>query len=70
MKTEQEIRNQISHVVDENKHLLNCYPATVEINSPRALMQLTASTQLDVLYWALGEKRPKFKCDDFEKINQ
>lgn len=37
---------------------------TKEWAAPRALMQLTAQTALDELYGVLGEKRPRYKCDD------
>lgn len=68
-KTEVEIRERIFSVTENNKHVLDCGPATVEINAPRALMQLAAQTQLDTLYWFLGEKRPRFKCDDRKKTD-
>jgi hypothetical protein len=70
MKTEKEVREDIKNCIENNKHILNCYPATIEINSPRALMQMSACIQLAVLYDMLGEKRPKFKCDEWDKKNQ
>ena len=70
MKTEDEIRQEIVDVTERFSHVLTIYPASVEINSPRALMQHSAITQLDVLYDILGEKRPRFKCDEFDKMNQ
>lgn len=70
MKTEQEIRELIAKITTDNMHVLDCYPATVDINAPRALMQLSAVAKLDELYWVLGEeKRPRFKCDDYTKID-
>lgn len=69
MKTEKEIKEFILKVTADNKHVLDCYPATVGINAPRALMQLAATTTLNVLYDILEEKRPKFKCDEFDKVN-
>lgn len=70
MKNEKEIREQIEKVIESYKHVLDCGPATVDINAPRALMQLTAVARLDALYWVIGEKRPRFKCDDDTKIDQ
>ena len=67
MKTEQEIKKHIKEVVSSYKHVLDLECAVVFINAPRALMQLSATTQLSALYWVLGEKRPKFKCDEVEK---
>lgn len=69
MKTKRAIRKEISKIEEDYNHVLICYPATVEINAPRALMQLTATSKLDVLYDLLGEKRPKFECDDYSKTN-
>jgi len=69
MKTDKEIRIQIAKIKKSYKHVLNCYPATIQINSSRALMQLTATSGLDQLYWVMGEKRPRFKCDDWSKEN-
>ena len=59
----------ISRIVAGYQHVLTCGPATVEINAPRALMQLVAQSQLDVLYEVLGEKRPRFICDDGSKTD-
>ncbi len=64
MKDEPQIRERIFALTEANKHVLDCGPATVLINAPRALMQLNAKSALDNLYWVLGEKRPEFKCDD------
>ena len=64
MKTENEIRETIKKVTQLYKHVLDCKLAEIEINAPRALMQLSASTKLDALYWVIGEPRPKFKYDE------
>lgn len=69
MKTEKEIRDSISKVTADNFHILDCYPATTEVNVLRALMQVAATTKLSVLYDILGEKRPKFKCDNIDKLD-
>lgn len=64
MKSEKEIRERIAHITESNRHVLDCGPATVQVNAPRALCQLTTQTALDELYGILGEKRPRFRCDD------
>ena len=64
MKTEKEVREQVDKVIAQYKHVLDCSIATVYINAPRALMQLDAITKLDMLYFVLGEERPKFYCDE------
>lgn len=69
MKNETEIRKEIEEVTGSYRHVLDCGPATVEINAPRGLMQLAAVSKLDALYWVLGEKRPRFECDDSSKID-
>ncbi len=69
LKSEKEIRTEIEEVTKSYKHILDCYPATIQINAPRALMQVAAIEKLDALYTVLKEKRPKFKCDDFTKLN-
>lgn len=69
MKTEKEVRAEIDKITKNYWHVLDCYPATIQINAPRALMQESACSLLDGLYKALGEKRPKYKCDNFTKMN-
>lgn len=64
MRAETEIRTQIKAVTNFYQYILDLGPATVVINAPRALMQITAKEKLETLYWVLGEERPKFKCDD------
>ena len=64
IKTEPEIRERIFAITESNRHVLDCGPATVDINAPRALMQLTATTALNELYGVLNEERPRYKCDD------
>lgn len=69
-KTAEEIRARIDKITADYRHVLDCGPATIEINAPRALMQYSAVDQLDTLYWALGQTRPRFTCDDKTKRNQ
>jgi hypothetical protein len=69
MQNEEDIKQQITEITKNYQHVLNCYPATIQINAPRAMMQSAAITKLDTLYKILGETRPKFKCDDFTKTN-
>ena len=63
MKTEKEIREKIREVTESYEHVLDCELATIDINAPKALMQLTATSTLDALYFVIGEERPRFKCD-------
>ena len=65
----EEIQIKIRQITKDSFHVLDCYPATVQVNAPRALMQLEATSKLNVLYGLLNEKRPKFKCDDFTKTD-
>ena len=69
MDTRKQVREKIKKVTASYKHVLDCYPATVQINAPRALMQVEAVAQLESLYAVLGEKRPVFRCDDSTKVN-
>jgi len=64
MKTEQQIREQIEKVTQSYKHVLDCKLAEIQINAPRALMQIHGIAKLDALYWVIGEKRPRFKYDE------
>jgi hypothetical protein len=70
MKTEPEIRERIIDITESNRHVLDCGPATVTINAPRALLQLAAKSTLDELYLVLGEKRPRFRCDDITQTDR
>ena len=69
MKTEKEIREEIKRITKNYWHVLDCYPATIDINAPRALIQIEGRSVLDTLYKVLGKKRPKFKCDEFNKLD-
>lgn len=64
MKNEAEIRAEIERVTASYQHVLDCAPASLFANGPRALMQVEAGGRLDALYWVLGEKRPKYRCDE------
>ena len=70
MKEEKEIREQIEKIIKSYNHVLTIPPASIVINAPRALMQITARSTLDALYWCLGERRPHFACDEFDKLDQ
>ena len=69
MKTEQEVRKEIEKFTEFNQHVLDCELATIDINAPRALMQLAATSGLKAFYCVLGEERPRFACDDLKKRN-
>ena len=65
-----EIVKEIKRLEKDYNHVLSIPPATVFINAPRALMQLTATTRIEAMYWMLGKKRPQYACDDFSKVDQ
>lgn len=69
MITEKEVVDRIINITKYNKHVLDCGPATVDVNAPRALMQLTTTARLDMLYLVVGKERPRFKCDDQTKTD-
>lgn len=69
MKTEEEVREKIKNLTESYQHVLDCGPATTQVNEARALMQLSASSMLDALYYVLEEKRPRFECDDTSKTD-
>lgn len=69
MITEAKVRKEIEKFTELNQHVLDCSLATVDINAPRALMQLAATSALEAFYCVLGEKRPRFACDNHEKKN-
>lgn len=56
MKTEKEIRNRIKKIENDYSHVLTGTLATITINAPRALMQLSAESRLEELYSVIGEK--------------
>ena len=56
MKTEKEIRKRIKKIKKDFSHVLTGTLATVDINTPRALMQLSAEARLEELYLVIGEK--------------
>jgi len=66
MESEEEIRALIKNTEKNFEHVLKLKGANVVINAPRALMQHEATTKISAWYLALGEKRPKYPCDDFE----
>lgn len=63
------VKEEIKNTTKKYKHVLDCWPATIDINAPRAILQLTVKERLDILYDILEEKRPCFKCDDFSRVN-
>jgi len=61
MRTEKEVREHIKVVEKAYKHVLDGSMATIVENALRALMQLTATSKLDSLYWVIGEVRPLYE---------
>ena len=55
MKSEKDIRIRIAQLKQDNSHLLEGSLATIQINAPRALMQVRILALLETLYWVLGE---------------
>jgi hypothetical protein len=56
MKTEEEVRKRIEAINKDYYHVLhNGGLATIEVNAPRALIQLDAVARLETLHWILGE---------------
>lgn len=56
MKTPEEIEAKILRVTEQNKHILTGSLATVQINAPRACMQISAESYLLALHWTLGKQ--------------
>ena len=56
MKSSREIESEISKIQTSYKHVLTGSLATIDINPPRAMLQITAEAQLRALYWVLGRK--------------
>ncbi len=62
MKTEKEIKAEIKKIEADYAHVLAGSIATIDINAPRALMQISAMRRLDALHWVLGtEYKSKLK---------
>ncbi len=58
MKTEEAIREQIAKIEADERYQSGLkHPATVDINAPLALIQLTFETQLQTLRWVLNERK-------------
>ena len=55
MMNETEIRELIRKTEDDYKHVLSGTLATIQINAPRALMQVVAESRLVALHEVLGE---------------
>lgn len=64
MKKESEVREKIAEIEQDGDHLINRKGENVMINAPVALMQLAIKSKLEILYWLIGEKRPKKPYDN------
>lgn len=53
MKTEQEVKEKLSTIKKDER--LGYPVATIDINAPLALIQLSLETQCDILRWVLSE---------------
>lgn len=56
MKTKEEIQARIKEVEERFSHVLTGSAATIVINAPRALQQVSSEAELTALYWAIGKK--------------
>ena len=56
MRSVEEIKAQIAKVESDDRYQSGLkHPATVDINAPLALIQLSFETQLKTLKWVLNE---------------
>lgn len=69
MRPEKEVREKIKEIETNYAYILGIPPASVDINTPRALIQICAKKELEALYWVIQEERPTFACDDFDKLD-
>lgn len=56
MKTKEQIEIRIKEIEEIYGHVLNGSTATIPINAPRALEQISAETKLQTLHWVLATK--------------
>ncbi len=56
MRSETEIEKKIAQIETDYGHVLTGSVATIQINAPKALMQIEAETNLRALNWALGRE--------------
>lgn len=56
MKSKKEIEQEIADIERTYEHILTGSMATVDVNAPRALQQISVHGQLKALHWVLGTK--------------
>ena len=56
MKTEKEIKAKIKEIESFYEHVLHGTIASIQIDAPRALMQIEGENKLRTLHWVLGTK--------------
>ena len=56
MKTEKQIKERIKMIESAYGHVLTGDLSNIQINAPRALIQVDAEARLSVLYWAIGKE--------------
>ena len=61
MKTEKKIRDLARMFEEKYKHILTGELSTIDINAPRALMQIDIESKVKTLYWVLGGEPYKSK---------
>ncbi|MCK4244938.1 MAG: hypothetical protein KAX20_04870 [Candidatus Omnitrophica bacterium] len=64
MREEKEIRAQIKKITDSNQHILDQKAPDFQVNCVVFVMQVDTIAKLDALYFALGEKRPRYEYDN------
>ena len=64
MKTKDEIIREIQNIEATYGYIVDQPFASIQINAPVALMQISTIAKLDILYWAIGQDRPKYKYDE------
>lgn len=53
MRSKEEIKHRIREVKAQYNHVLRGSLATVQVNAPRALLQVQAEAKLATLHWVL-----------------
>lgn len=64
MKTKEEIKQEILKTEKMHKSVLDLPAALIQINAPRALIQISAISKLEGLYWAIDEEMPDYKANE------
>ena len=63
MRSEEDVIEKIREITTDNKELLDCDLTTVVESAALSFKRAMVMINLNVLYWIIGQERPKFKCD-------